>query len=109
MMLLFIQLWKMSSLIYLNSYHGLTVSELFLFKIGKLHCDCPMEYVYGLPYIHVLKVLKDITGECDPSHHNFSIVWWKSFCFHTWEHDHYNEDEKQLSKAFLSVRLNETT
>jgi hypothetical protein len=50
-----------------------------LFKCGKLHCDCPMEAVYGLPFIHILKVVKDITGECDPSHHSFSIVWWKSF------------------------------
>ena len=39
-------------------FHHAVDNIKVLFKKCKLHCDCPMEYVYGFTCVHMLKVLK---------------------------------------------------
>ena len=54
--------------------------KIVMFKRVKLYCNFPMDLVYGILCIHIFRALKKISGEANPSHVLFSVVWW-NFCF----------------------------
>ena len=48
----------------------------------RMHCNCPHEKVYGLPCCHVIAVCKNIPGWKFPTHHDVSVIWWKSYYYY---------------------------
>ena len=62
-------------LVYPTFYRIRTVT----YKDGILHCSCPRTNTYGDICIHSLIVAKSHKSYDQPTHHDYSVVWWKSF------------------------------
>jgi len=48
----------------------------------RLVCDCPHGRLYGLPCWHEIHVASKISTWYFPSHHDGSVIWWKSYYYY---------------------------
>ena len=72
------------------------------YKDGILHCSCPRTNTYGDICIHSLIVAKSHKNYDQPTHHDYSVVWWKSFLHFSLIHN-----DEELAKSFIGLKLKE--
>ena len=58
-----------------------------IYNDGKISCSCPFQYTYGIPCVHLLKVLSSIDEYPGLTHHDFSVSWWKLYHLNIFKDD----------------------
>ena len=50
------------------------------FSKGRLHCNCPLTPVWGIPCAHSICVASTMKSNWEyPSHRDVSVLWWKAY------------------------------
>ena len=71
-----------------------------------MKCSCTRTNVYGDICIHVLKVANSSTLWEGPTHHHFSVIWWKKYTyFATLNSSPRSNDEFDLCNALKRLTL----
>ena len=50
-----------------------------VYKNGNLTYSCPYQHTYGIPCLHLIKVLDTLPGYPGITHHDVSVSWWKLY------------------------------
>ena len=69
----------------------------------QLSCNCSFHHTYGLPCVHLLRLLDDIPDYIGFSHHDVSVSWWKLYHMMVFESDTNDSEDKLSSMKFLKL------
>ena len=77
-----------------------------IYENGRLVCSCPFQHTYGLPCVHLLRVLDTIPNYTGISHHDVSVSWWKLYHLMIFECTNTDTDDSSFSfRRFLKLLL----
>ena len=74
-----------------------------VYKKGILTCSCTYQHTYGIPCLHLIKVLDTIPAYPCITHNDVSVSWWKLYHMMMFETENGNMDPNSPYGTFLKL------